>query len=126
MWFEKDYRRIFMDMHLSDDKDEYLSKLDTDNFVSLLKEANVSTVVVKAKSHVGLHYWPSDTARMHNTLKKRNLDYVGEMINKCHQNNINVIVCLRCYERFKNKISYRILKVSAWKEYFKVRFGLSQ
>ncbi len=92
MWYKKDYRRIFMDMHLNDSNPEYLSKLDTDNFVKNLVDANVSSVVVKAKSHVGLHYWPSDSGKMHNTLKNRNLDYVGEMIDKCHKNGINVIV----------------------------------
>lgn len=36
MWFENDYRRIFMDMHLNDTNDEYLSLLDIDNFVDCL------------------------------------------------------------------------------------------
>ncbi|MEG1509706.1 MAG: alpha-L-fucosidase [Clostridia bacterium] len=92
MWFEHDYRRIFMDMHLNDTNEEYLSKLDVDSFVSSLVDANVSSVVVKAQSHVGLHYWPSKYGGMHKTLEKRNLDYVGEMSKKCHENNINVIL----------------------------------
>nr|WP_307991507.1 alpha-L-fucosidase [uncultured Niameybacter sp.] len=95
MWYTRDYRRIFMDMHLSDAKpDEYLSKLDVDDFVTTLKNANVNNVVVKAKSHVGLHYWPSKYGRMHEGLKRRNLDYVGEMIKKCKENNISVVVYL--------------------------------
>lgn len=92
MWFQNDYRRIFMDMHLNDTSSEYLSKLDVDNFVNNLVEADASSVVVKAQSHVGLHYWPSKYGKMHETLKKRNLDYVGEMTKKCHENGINVIV----------------------------------
>lgn len=92
MWYEHDYRRIFMDMHLNDTNDVYLSKLDVDRFVECLKKADASSVVVKAKSHVGLHYWPSKYGKMHRVLEKRNLDYVGEMTKKCHENGINVIV----------------------------------
>ncbi len=95
MWYKNDYRRIFMDMHLNDSKpEEYLSKLDIDNFVEHLKEAHATSVVVKAKSHVGLHYWPSKYGRIHEGLKRRNIDYVGEMTKKCHENGINVIVYL--------------------------------
>ncbi len=95
MWYENDYRRIFMDMHLNDSNpEEYLSKLDVDNFVKHLKEAHATSIVVKAKSHVGLHYWPSKYGRMHEGLKRRHLDYVGEMVKKCHENGIQVIVYL--------------------------------
>lgn len=95
MWYKRDYRRIFMDMHLNDAQpEEYLSKLDVDDFVTTLKNANVNNVVVKAKSHVGLHYWPSKYGRMHEGLKRRGLDYVGEMIKKCKENNISVVVYL--------------------------------
>ena len=92
MWFETDYRRIFMDMHLNDSNPEYLSKLDVDNFVAHLKEAGASSVVVKAHSHVGLNYWPSQYGKMHSTLQRRNLDYVKEMTEKCHAAGISVIV----------------------------------
>lgn len=93
MWFENDYRRIFMDMHFNDSRpEEYLSKLDVDNFVKILKKSNATSVVVKAKSHVGLHYWPSKYGKMHEGLKRRNLDYVGDMIEKCHKQEIAVIL----------------------------------
>ena len=93
MWYKKDYRRVFMDMHLNDTKeDEYLSKLDVKEFVHTLKDSYVNNVVVKAKSHVGLHYWPSQYGKMHAGLKRRNLDYVGEMIKNCKEENISVTV----------------------------------
>lgn len=93
MWYENNYRRVFMDMHLDDSKpEEYLSKLDVDDFVDTMVKASVTNVVVKAKSHVGLHFWPSKLGRIHEGLKRRNLDYVGEMIKKCHANDIAVIV----------------------------------
>lgn len=52
MWYDNDYRRVFMDMHINDSNPEYLSKLDVKDFVKTMKEAEVTSVVVKAKSHV--------------------------------------------------------------------------
>ncbi|MGL4736044.1 MAG: alpha-L-fucosidase, partial [Cellulosilyticaceae bacterium] len=93
MWYKKDYRRVFMDMHLNDsNEEEYLSKLDVASFVDTLSGAHVNNVVVKAKSHVGLHYWPSQYGKMHAGLKRRNLDYVGEMIKACRAADISVTV----------------------------------
>lgn len=95
MWYKKDYRRVFMDMHLNDTlADEYLSKLNVKSFVNTLKGANVNNIVVKAKSHVGLHYWPSKYGKIHEGLKRRKLDYVGEMISACKKENISVTVYL--------------------------------
>ena len=33
MWYDNDYRRVFMDMHINDTNPEYLSKLDVKDFV---------------------------------------------------------------------------------------------
>lgn len=92
MWHKNSYRRIFMDMHLSDDNPEYLSKLDVDKLVESLSIAGATNVAVKAKSHVGVHYWPGKYGRMHKTLEKRGLDYVGQMVEKCHKKGIGVMV----------------------------------
>lgn len=111
MWYDNDYRRVFMDMHINDTNPEYLSKLDVKDFVKTMKDAEVTSVVVKAKSHVGLHYWPSKYGKMHETLKNRNLDYVGEMIDECHKNNMNVILYFsQVYDNYAyaNHKSWRI------------------
>lgn len=55
MWYYNDYRRIFMDMHINDSNPEYLSKFDVKYFVKTMKEAEITSIVVKAKSQVGLH-----------------------------------------------------------------------
>lgn len=55
MWYDNDYRRIFMDMHINDSNPEYLSKFDVKDFVKTMKEAEITSIVVKAKSQVGLH-----------------------------------------------------------------------
>lgn len=55
MWYDNDYRRIFMDMHINDSNPEYLSKFDVKDFVKTMKETEITSIVVKAKSQVGLH-----------------------------------------------------------------------
>lgn len=90
MWIEGNYRRIFLDLHIDDWNDEFLSKLDPDEIVSTVKQTGAQNLVVKGKPHTGLCYWPSSTGRMHRGLKGR--DYVGDMIRLCHKNGIAVMV----------------------------------
>jgi len=90
MWIKGNYRRIFLDMHIDDWNEEFLSKLNPKDIVSTLKNAGAQNIVVKGKPHTGLCYWPCSIGRMHKGLKGR--DYVGEMIELCHENGIDVIV----------------------------------
>src|SRR6185295_8531757 len=112
--------------------EEYLSALDPEHIVSVLKTAGAQQVLVKSKPHTGLCYWPcaSEIGRMHKGLKGR--DYVGEMIELCHRNGMAVMTYFsqvfdnwayenhpswRCvnaegktsreYEDFKNKSMFR-------------------
>lgn len=95
MWYKNNYRRIFMDMHISDDKpDVYLSKLDMDDLISTVKAAGAECIVVKGKSHVGLNYFKGPIGRMHEGLKRRNIDYLGEMTEKCHAAGLAVMTYL--------------------------------
>jgi hypothetical protein len=91
MWFEGNYRRIFLDMHIDDSNEEYLSRINPGVIVEVLKNAGAQQILVKAKPHTGLCYWPcvSEAGRMHKGLKGR--DYVGEMIKLCHKNDIAVM-----------------------------------
>ena len=121
-----------MDMHLNDTNDEYLSKLDIDELVSHLKNANVSSYVVKAHSHVGLNYWPSKYGKMHRILEKRGIDYVGEMIEKCHASSIKTIVYFsQIYDNYayENHSDWRLLNEDGLTSYDinpneKARYGL--
>lgn len=89
MWIENNYRRNLMDMHIDDWNEEFLSKIDCDEYVEALADAGVQAAMVKAKPHTGLCYWPCDTGRMHKGLKGK--DFLGEMIEKCHNHDIAVI-----------------------------------
>ncbi|MEK6795770.1 MAG: alpha-L-fucosidase [Spirochaetota bacterium] len=90
MWFKKNYRRVFLDMHIDDWNEEFLSKLDPKAVVDTIKTCGAQQIVVKAKPHTGLCYWPASVGRMHTGLKGR--DYVGEMIELCHANGIAAMV----------------------------------
>lgn len=90
MWIKENYRRIFLDMHIDDWNEEFLSKLDPVEIVSTIKESGAQNIVVKAKPHTGLCYWPGSAGRMHKGLHGR--DYVGEMIALCHECHLDVIV----------------------------------
>lgn len=86
MWIENNYRRNLMDMHIDDWNPEFLSKLDIDEYVDALKDAGVQAAMIKAKPHTGLCYYPTKIGRMHKGLK--DFDFLGKMIEKCHENGI--------------------------------------
>lgn len=89
MWIEGNYRRIFLDMHIDDWNEEFLSKADPEKLVDLLKGAGAQQIVVKCRPHTGLALYPTKIGRMHKGLKGR--DYVGDMIELCHKNHIAVM-----------------------------------
>lgn len=89
-WFEKSYRRNLVDMHIEDWNERFLSQLDPENYVAMLKLANVKSAMVYANSHVGYCYWPTKTGHMHKGLSRK--DFLGTMIDLCHKEGINVIV----------------------------------
>ena len=89
MWFEGNYRRNLMDMHIDDWNPEFLSKINADEYVEALKDAGIQAAMVKGKSHTGLCYYPTKVGRMHKGL--HGYDLFGDMIEKCHKNGISVV-----------------------------------
>lgn len=89
MWFENNYRRNLMDMHIDDSDPVFLSKIDIDEYVEALKSAGVQAAMVKGRPHTGLAYYPTEYGRMHRGLK--GFDFFGNMVKKCHENGIAVI-----------------------------------
>jgi hypothetical protein len=86
MWYEDNYRRIFLDMHINDDRDEYLANVDPKKLVGMLHDAGAQMIVVKCRPHTGLAHFPTKIGRMHRGLHGR--DYVGEMVEECHKYGI--------------------------------------
>lgn len=89
-WYENSYRRNLVDMHIDDWHDEFLSRLDPETYVGLLKTAGVQSAMVYANSHIGYCYWPTKTGRMHRGIGGR--DVLGEIIALCHREGIHVVV----------------------------------
>ncbi len=89
-WYEKSYRRNLVDMHIEEWDDRFLSQLDSATYVRMLKIAKVKSAMVYANSHVGYCYWPTKTGHMHKGLNGR--DFLGEVINLCHREGIDVII----------------------------------
>lgn len=89
MWYEGNYRRNLLDMHIDDWNPEFLSRVNVKEYVGALKDAGVQAAMVKGKPHTGLCYYPTNIGRMHKGLK--GYDYFGEMIRECHENGIAVI-----------------------------------
>ena len=89
-WLEKSYRRNLIDMHIEDWNPDFLSKLDSEEYVKALKKSNVKSAMIYSQSHVGLCYWPSEFGNMHKGLKGR--DFLGEIIDNCHKEQIDVVI----------------------------------
>ncbi len=89
MWIEGNYRRNLMDMHIDDWNPEFLSRLDVDEYIKALKDAGIQAAMVKGRPHTGLAYYPTKVGRMHKGLK--GFDFLGEMVQKCHENGIAVV-----------------------------------
>lgn len=86
MWTQGNYRRVFLDMHIDDWNETFLSRVDPGRIVAAVRDSVAQCLVVKAKPHTGLCYWPCSVGRMHRGLRGR--DYVGEMTELCHENGL--------------------------------------
>lgn len=89
MWIEGNYRRNLLDMHIDDWNEEFLSKVNPEEYAEALKDASVQAAMVKAMPHTGLCNYPTKINRMHKGLKGR--DFFGEVVDECHKRGIAVI-----------------------------------
>lgn len=107
-WFSRDYRRNLVDMHIEDWDEKFLSQFDPKEYVKMLKLANVTTAMIYANSHVGYCYWPTKTGHMHKGIERK--DVLGEIIDLCHREGINVVIY---YSLIFNNWAYE--KESSWR-----------
>lgn len=80
------YRRLLLDMHIPDWDERFLADYDPRAMAALYEEAHANAVMMYCQSHVGLCYWPTDTAKMHPGIHGR--DIVGEMLDELHRRDI--------------------------------------
>ncbi len=89
-WFQKSYRHNIVDTFITDWDERFLSEFDSKKYVDMLTLAKVSSTLFYTHSHVGHCNWPTKTGHMHRGLKGK--DIVGEVIDLCHQKEIDVIL----------------------------------
>ena len=89
-WYQRSYRRNLVDMHIDDWDDSFLSELDPKTYLEMLKTADVQSAMVYANSHIGYCFWPTKHGQMHRGLRGR--DFLGEIIELCHKEGIDVVV----------------------------------
>ncbi len=86
VWTENNYRRLFLDMHIDDSREEYFEKLDPQEIFKILKETGTQMITIKCITHTGLAHYPSETGRTHKGL--RGIDYVGETVKLAKEHGI--------------------------------------
>ena len=90
MWIDGNYRRNLMDMHIADDNEEYLSRINIPEYIDALKAAGVQAIMLKGRPHTGLAYFPTKVGRMHRTLEAKKFDFFGSMVQAAHEAGIAV------------------------------------
>jgi hypothetical protein len=88
-WYQRSYRRNLVDMHIEDWDERFLSLLDAETYVGLLKKAQVQSAMVYANSHIGYCYWPTKTGEMHRGLGGK--DMFGQITSLCRKEGMDVI-----------------------------------
>jgi len=112
-WFEKSYRRSLMDMHIDDWDETFLSQYNPEEYINALKDARVQSAMIPTISLTGGCYWPTSSGHMHRGLKGR--DVLGEAIELCHKNDMDVIVYYNLIynnKAFASNPSWRILDIN--------------
>ena len=75
-WYEQCYSRLLIDNHITDLREEYMSRFSPSEYVRLVKLSGVEASMVYACDHNGNCYFPSKTGHVHAGLKGR--DIFGE------------------------------------------------
>ncbi len=88
MWYEKDLRRILVDMHIPDWDERLLKDFSAERYAAMMKKAHVTVAEIYAGNSLGICFWPTKTGYMHRQLTGR--DILGETIAACQKEGIDV------------------------------------
>jgi hypothetical protein len=89
-WYEKNFRRNLVDMHIGEWDERFMADFDSRTYVELLHKANITCAMIYANSHAGPCYWPTKQGHMHKGLKGR--DILGEVIGHAHRCGMDAVV----------------------------------
>lgn len=85
-WYENCYRRCLVDMHIDDWNPEFFSRLDSKEYVKMMKTGHIQNAMIYAQSCVGLCNWPTKVGKTHGGLKGK--DIFGEIVSECNAEEI--------------------------------------
>ncbi len=86
--FEKRYRKVHLDFHTPESAPQAVEMFDPEEFISILKRADVNIAVIFTKCHYGNAYYETSVSHKHSGLE---VDFLGEVIREAHANDISVI-----------------------------------
>lgn len=89
-WYDNSHRRYILDMHIPEWKDDFLSEFDSNNYIEMLKTANVDTAIICSTNCLGYSFYPTKIGHMHHGLRGR--DIVKEIVALCRKENIIPII----------------------------------
>ena len=90
-WHHGSRRRYFLDYHIDDWNEKFLSEYDPETYASACKKSGATAATYMANTHSGLLNWPSKQGgTLHPFLKGR--DMLQETIDALHRNNLDAIV----------------------------------
>jgi hypothetical protein len=96
-WYQKDYTRLLVDMHIPDWTDEFLAQFSTENYFEMMKLAGIDAAEMYAGSCLGLCNWPTKVGIPHKYAGPR--DLIAENLKACGQAEITPVVYLNVWCR---------------------------
>lgn len=88
-WHIKCLKRIMFDMHLCGWHPKILSKFDAKQMVDNVERAGAEALVVWAKDHWGLSFYPTKVGIVHPRLGQ--IDVVGQLLEQCKERGISFV-----------------------------------
>ncbi len=96
-WYEKNLRRLMVDMHIPDWNEEMLRDFSPEKYAEMMALADTTTAEIAAVSCMGLCHWPTRVGFPHKNLNGR--DLLGETIEACRKRGIEIQLYLNIWNR---------------------------
>lgn len=91
MWHLRSRRRYFLDFHIDDWNETFLSQYDPEKFAEACLQSGATAATFMANTHSGLTNWPSKAGgRMHRAFQGR--DMLKETIDALHARGLDAVV----------------------------------
>lgn len=85
-WMDSCYSRLLIDNHITDQRPEFMSRFEPENYVEMVRLAGVESAMVYACDHNGNCYYPTRAGHPHANLRGR--DLFGETVKLLNREKI--------------------------------------